>query len=106
MNRRENRNTQQESVLEAEKVFHKKPSMYHVFLLNDDYTPMDFVVEVLKRFFNMNIEKATDIMLTIHYKGKALCGTYSAEVAETKAEQVSCFARENQHPLQCAIEKA
>lgn len=84
----------------------EKPPMYHVVLLNDDYTPMDFVVEVLNKFFNMDSEKATDIMLTIHYKGKARCGTYTAEVAETKVDQVVRFAFENQHPLKCTMEKA
>ncbi len=84
----------------------KEPSLYNVMLLNDDYTPMDFVVEVLRRFFNMDSDKATDIMLTIHYKGKATCGTYSAEVAETKVDQVIRFATENQHPLKCAMEEA
>ena len=84
----------------------EEPPRYHVMLLNDDYTPMDFVVEVLRRFFNMDSEKATDIMLTIHYKGKARCGTYTAEVAETKVEQVIRFAYENEHPLKCSMEKA
>lgn len=83
-----------------------EPSKYHVFLLNDDYTPMDFVTDVLKKFFNMGDDQATDIMLTIHYKGKALCGTYSADVAETKVDHVERFALENQHPLKCAIEEA
>ena len=84
----------------------QKPPMYNVMLLNDDYTPMDFVVEVLRRFFNMNEVLATDIMLDIHYKGKAKCGTYTAEVAETKVSQVTNFALENQHPLKCLMEKA
>lgn len=83
-----------------------EPPRYHVVLLNDDYTPMDFVIEVLCKFFNMDSEKATDIMLTIHYKGKARCGTYSAEIAETKVDQVIRFATENQHPLQCSMERA
>lgn len=82
------------------------PSMYNVVLLNDDYTPMDFVVEVLCKFFNMNSDQATDVMLTIHYEGKGRCGTYSAEVAETKVSQVSNYAQEHQHPLKCAMEKA
>lgn len=90
---------------EVEKKY-KKPPMYNVVLLNDDYTPMDFVVEVLCKFFNMNSEKATDIMLDIHYKGKGRCGTYTAEVAETKVSQVSHYALENQHPLRCDMEKA
>ena len=84
----------------------KEPAKFHVLLLNDDYTPMDFVIEVLTRFFNMDSDKATDVMLTIHYKGKALCGTYSAEIAETKVDQVSRFAFEHQHPLKCVMEKA
>jgi ATP-dependent Clp protease adaptor protein ClpS len=84
----------------------KEPPKYHVLLLNDDYTPMDFVIEVLSKFFNMNSDKATEIMLTVHYKGKALCGTYSAEIAETKVDQVSRFALEHQHPLKCTMEKA
>lgn len=95
-----------ESLGEALKERLEKPPMYNVVLLNDDYTPMDFVVEVLRRFFNMNEEQATDIMLTIHYEGKAKCGTYSAEIAETKVSQVSNYAREHQHPLRCAMEKA
>ncbi|MGB1198001.1 MAG: ATP-dependent Clp protease adapter ClpS [Thalassotalea sp.] len=85
---------------------YQKPPMYNVMLLNDDYTPMDFVVEVLRKFFGLNEEQATDIMLDIHYKGKARCGTYTAEVAETKVSQVSDFALEHQHPLQCKMEKA
>ena len=84
----------------------KAPSLYKVILNNDDYTPMDFVVEVLIKFFNKNVDQATEIMLVIHYKGKALCGTYTAEVAETKVNQVSSFACENQHPLMCVMEKA
>jgi len=84
----------------------QKPPMYTVILLNDDYTPMDFVVEVLRKFFNMNSDQATDIMLDIHYKGKARCGTYTAEIAETKVNQVSSYAYENQHPLKCSMEKA
>lgn len=83
-----------------------EPSKYHIYLLNDDYTPMDFVVEVLSRFFNMNFEQATDIMFTIHYEGKGLCGTFTADIAETKVDQVTRFAFENQHPLKCVMEKA
>jgi ATP-dependent Clp protease adaptor protein ClpS len=84
----------------------KEPAKYNVFLLNDDYTPMDFVIEVLSRFFNMDSEKATEVMLTVHYKGKGLCGTYSAEIAETKVDQVTRFAFEHQHPLRCEMAKA
>ncbi len=82
----------------------KKPPMYKVVLLNDDYTPMDFVVEVLETFFSMNREKATHVMLTVHVQGKATCGIYTRDIAETKAAQVNQYARENQHPLMCEIE--
>ncbi|TVZ39193.1 ATP-dependent Clp protease adaptor protein ClpS [Alteromonadaceae bacterium 2753L.S.0a.02] len=82
----------------------KKPPMYKVVLLNDDYTPMEFVVHVLEVFFNMNREKATHVMLTVHTKGRAVCGVYSRDVAETKAMQVNQFARQNEHPLLCEIE--
>lgn len=82
------------------------PPMYKVILNNDDYTPMDFVVEVLMRFFRMDAERATDTMLTIHYKGSAVCGTYSAEIAETKVVQVNRYAHDHQHPLLCTMEKA
>ena len=84
----------------------KKPSMYKVLLLNDDYTPMDFVVSVLESYFSKSREEATEIMLNVHKKGVGLCGIYTYEVAETKATQVINLARRNQHPLQCHIEKA
>lgn len=82
----------------------KRPSMYKVMLLNDDYTPMDFVVEILEVFFSMSREKATNVMLTVHIHGKAVCGIYTRDIAETKAAQVNQYARENQHPLLCEIE--
>ncbi|MEO7240306.1 MAG: ATP-dependent Clp protease adapter ClpS [Sphingomicrobium sp.] len=84
----------------------KKPSNYKVLLLNDDYTPMEFVVLVLQRFFSMSIEDATRVMLQVHQKGIAVCGVFTYEVAETKVSQVVDFARENQHPLQATLEKA
>ncbi len=84
----------------------KKPSLYKVLMLNDDYTPMEFVVLCLQRFFRMNIEDATRVMLHVHQKGVGVCGVFSHEVAETKATQVVDFARQHQHPLQCTIEKA
>jgi len=84
----------------------KKPNPYKVLLLNDDYTPMEFVVLVLKRFFNMDIDAATRVMLHVHQKGVGVCGTFSYEVAETKVTQVMDFARKNEHPLQCTLEKA
>jgi ATP-dependent Clp protease adaptor protein ClpS len=83
----------------------KKPSLYKVLLLNDDYTPMDFVVLVLERFFNKNREDATRIMLHVHQKGVGICGVYTYEIAETKVARVMNFARQNQHPLQCTMEK-
>jgi ATP-dependent Clp protease adaptor protein ClpS len=83
----------------------KKPSMYKVLMLNDDYTPMEFVVHVLERFFNKNREDATQIMLHVHRRGVGLCGVYTYEVAETKVTQVMDFARQHQHPLQCTLEK-
>ncbi|MCW8885161.1 MAG: ATP-dependent Clp protease adapter ClpS [Motiliproteus sp.] len=84
----------------------KPPSMYKVILLNDDYTPMDFVVEVLKVFFNMEQEKATQIMLAIHTQGRAVCGVYPRDIAETKAAQVNQYSRQSQHPLLCEVDKA
>lgn len=84
----------------------KKPSQYKVLLLNDDYTPMEFVVIVLKRFFRMDIDEATQVMLHVHQKGVGVCGIYPYEVAETKVNQVMDFAKQNQHPLQCTLEKA
>ena len=83
----------------------KRPSLYKVLLLNDDYTPMDFVVFVLERFFNKQREEATRIMLHVHQKGVGMCGIYSYEIAETKVAQVMNFARQHQHPLQCTMEK-
>jgi len=84
----------------------KKPKQYKVLMLNDDYTPMEFVVMVLKRFFRMDLEQATRVMLHVHQKGVGVCGVFPYEVAETKVTQVMDFARENQHPLQCTLEKA
>jgi ATP-dependent Clp protease adaptor protein ClpS len=84
----------------------KKPSQFKVLLLNDDYTPMEFVVMVLKRFFGMDLEQATRVMLHVHQKGVGVCGIFPYEIAETKVNQVMDFARQNQHPLQCTLEKA
>ena len=83
----------------------KRPSLYKVLMLNDDYTPMEFVVYVLERFFNLDHSRAVDIMLTVHTKGVAVVGVYPFEVAETKVTQVMDCARSNQHPLQCTMEK-
>lgn len=83
----------------------RKPAMYKVLMLNDDYTPMEFVVHVLERFFNKNRDEATSIMLNVHKRGVGVCGVFTYEVAETKVTQVMDLARQNQHPLQCTIEK-
>ena len=82
----------------------KKPPMYKVVLLNDDYTPMEFVVEILETFFHMSREKATQVMLTVHTQGKGVCGVYTRDIAETKAAQVNQYSRESQHPLLAEIE--
>ncbi len=84
----------------------KKPALYKVLMLNDDYTPMEFVVHVLQRFFKMGIEDATRVMLHVHQKGVGVCGVFTYEVAETKVTQVMDFAKQHQHPLQCTLEKA
>lgn len=83
----------------------KKPAMYKVLLLNDDYTPMEFVVHILERFFNKNKQEATDIMLHVHRRGVGVCGIFTYEVAETKVAQVMDYARQNEQPLQCTMEK-
>jgi len=82
----------------------KRPSQYQVILLNDDYTPMDFVVHILQGFFNLDLDEATNVMLAVHNNGKGVCGVYTKDIAETKAAQVNQFARDNQHPLLCEIE--
>ncbi len=90
--------------LEEAKPKLKKPSMYKVFLLNDDYTPMEFVVELLEKFFGMDREKATRVMLMVHSHGKGVCGIFTFEVAETKIAQVTEYAERHQHPLLCGME--
>jgi len=84
----------------------KKPSQFKVLMRSDDYTPMECVVIVLKRFFNMDLEQATQVMLHVHQRGVGVCGIFPYEIAETKVNQVMDFARKNQHPLQCTLEKA
>jgi len=93
------------AVITKTKTQTKKPSLYRVLLLNDDYTPMEFVVHVLERFFNKDRESATRIMLHVHHHGIGECGVFTYEVAETKVTQVMDFARKHQHPLQCVMEK-
>jgi ATP-dependent Clp protease adaptor protein ClpS len=90
--------------LEESKPELKKPPLFKVILINDDYTPMEFVVEVLEVFFRMNREQATHVMLNVHTQGKGVCGIFTRDIAETKAAQVNQYARENEHPLLCEIE--
>jgi len=97
---------QRGTVLEAEKAKVKPPPLYKVMLLNDDYTPMDFVVVVLQTVFAMSREKATQVMLQVHREGMGVCGTYTREVAAAKVGQVIELARKHQHPLQCTMEEA
>ena len=84
----------------------KRPPLYKVILLNDDYTPMEFVVHVLESFFRMDRTTATRVMLEVHTRGKGVCGVFTHEIAETKVSQVNAYARENQHPLLCTLEQA
>lgn len=92
-------------VLESQKSQVKPPPLYKVMLLNDDFTPMDFVVVVLQRFFSMGREQATVVMLKVHREGRGVCGVFPRDLAATKVEQVSAFARQNQHPLACVMEE-
>jgi ATP-dependent Clp protease adaptor protein ClpS len=82
----------------------EKPPLYKVVLINDDYTPMDFVVDVLRSFFSLNVEKATQVMLKVHTEGKGVCGVFSKDVAETKSSQVNDYSRECEQPLLCSVE--
>lgn len=82
------------------------PSMYRVILINDDYTPMEFVIDVLQKFFSYDVKRATQLMLRVHFQGKAVCGIYTVDIAETKAAHVNRYAQKNEHPLLCTLEKA
>ena len=93
------------NILLEEKTKPKKPSLYQVLIINDDYTPMEFVVLVLEKYFAKNINEATQIMFHVHKKGMGVCGIYPYEIAETKVVQVMDFAKKHQHPLQCTLEK-
>ena len=94
-----------DTVLEAQRAKTKPPPMFKVMILNDDYTPMDFVVIVLQKFFSLSREKATQIMLKVHREGMGVCGIYSKDVAATKVDQVRSYAKQHQHPLQCTMEE-
>jgi ATP-dependent Clp protease adaptor protein ClpS len=94
-----------DTVLEAQKAKLKPPAMYKVMLLNDDYTPMEFVVLVLQKFFAMSRERATQVMLKVHREGIGVCGVYPRDIATSKVQQVASFARKHQHPLQCVMEE-
>ncbi|MBF0194974.1 MAG: ATP-dependent Clp protease adapter ClpS [Magnetococcales bacterium] len=83
----------------------KEPDFYKIILLNDDFTPMEFVIDLICRFFNKSVEEATEIMLKIHHEGYGVCGVYTLDIAETKTNQVNKFARNNGHPLKCRIER-
>jgi ATP-dependent Clp protease adaptor protein ClpS len=97
--------TRENSLLEVERTKVKPPRLYKVLLLNDDYTPMDFVVSVLQKFFLMSREQATQVMLKVHREGMGVCGVYPKDVAASKVEQVISFSRQHQHPLQCVMEE-
>jgi ATP-dependent Clp protease adaptor protein ClpS len=94
-----------DTVLEARKSKLKPPPLYKVMLLNDDYTPMEFVVLVLQKFFSMTRERATQIMLMVHREGIGVCGVFPRDIASTKVQQVAAYARKHQHPLQCVMEE-
>ena len=96
----------QDLALEEARPEVKLPPMYRVILLNDDYTPMDFVIEILKVFFGMSHDRATQVMLHVHTRGKGVCGVFTFEIAETKVVQVNEYSRQNDHPLKCTMEKA
>lgn len=100
------KNVTEHGVVEKTRQQVQPPALYKVILHNDDYTPMDFVIDVLTRFFNMQYEKASEIMLKVHYEGMAVCGVFTADVAETKVQQVSIYAKEHEHPLLCTMERA
>ena len=95
----------EDTVLEARRAKTKPPPMFKVLLLNDDYTPMDFVVGVLQRFFSLSRERATQVMLKVHREGMGVCGIFPRDVAATKVEQVKSYAKQHQHPLQCVMEE-
>jgi ATP-dependent Clp protease adaptor protein ClpS len=106
MSKKESTGDDQGLAVQEQKPELKKPPLYKVILLNDDYTPMEFVVQVLEHFFQMDREKATQVMLHVHTRGKGVCGVFGKDVAETKVAQVNDFSRSHQHPLLCTMEEA
>ena len=106
MNSDQNKNDNQTGLLLETRAKTKKPSMYNVLLMNDDYTPMEFVVMVLEKVFNKKSDEATQIMLHVHKNGIGVCGTFTYEVAESKCKAVLDLAKKNEHPLQCTMEKS
>ena len=103
--RKHNQHSSEGVALEPERQKIKPPPLFKVMLLNDDFTPMDFVVVVLQKFFNMNREQATVVMLKVHQQGRGVCGVFPRDLAATKVEQVGAFARRHQHPLACVMEE-
>lgn len=101
-----NQNHEESQVVQEAKPRLKRPPLYKVVLINDDYTPMDFVVHILEVFFSLDRQNATRVMLEVHTRGKGVCGVFTHEIAETKVAQVNGYAREHQHPLLCTMEKA
>jgi len=102
----ENQHFDQGLIIEEARPEVKRPSLYKVILLNDDYTPMEFVVEVLEQFFNLDRGQATRVMLEVHTRGKGVCGVFTYDIAETKVALVNGYSRQHQHPLLCAMEEA
>ncbi len=106
MSGKQNPNVHFDDIAEPTRQRLAPPPLYKVILHNDEYSPLDFVIDVLSRFFNMQYERATEIMLKVHYEGSAVCGVFTAEIAETKVQQVMTYAKEHQHPLLCTMERA
>ena len=100
-----NMESRDDTILEAKKAKLKPPPMFKVMLLNDDYTPMEFVVKVLQKFFSLSREKATQVMLKVHREGIGICGVFPQDIAATKVQQVAAYSRKHQHPLQCVMEE-
>lgn len=106
MSQRDQQNSGDDLAVKEARPQLKRPPLFKVFLLNDDFTPMEFVVDILKRFFGMDEERATQVMLHVHTRGVGVCGVYSRDIAESKVQQVNDFSREHQHPLLCDMEEA